>query len=424
MTCLVVALLTQAQSSEHEVQAGEAMPKAPPPRHTLDQRETRRCWVWTPARVTLRGGDSREGAMSGTADESEMTCRQLQAMAEPKRLELAFWGLAAQHQQQVNEASSAGRTQDFMQLAREYATGVRMDDQQGPGQERKAAPDFGRAAEAYRAAAESGSALAMYNLGILCIEGRGVPRDAVGGAALLSAAAEKNVSAAQYVLGTLHFKGEGVVRDQRKAFLLFSQAAAAGHLDANEALAECYFRGIGIPKNIKMALHFFGEYDRLIAAAAATSTFETIPIATCGDSEGAGAEHAASQGRKSEIAASRERERARARANMRVCEKQESRLAKTVIVAEEQDGGGGGGGGDLGVCSDSSRGVGSGGDELHVQEDAFGFTSSADPVEDAEREGGSDVTHTHMRQQVASPDEPGVQQVDCARLLHEMQQAG
>jgi hypothetical protein len=28
--------------------------------------------------------------MSGTADESEMTCRQLQAMAEPKRLSWHF----------------------------------------------------------------------------------------------------------------------------------------------------------------------------------------------------------------------------------------------------------------------------------------------------------------------------------------------
>ena len=385
--------------------------------------------MWAPARVNLRGGDSRVDAMSAAADESERTIRQLQAMTEPKRLELAFLGLAAQHQQQVNEASSAGRTQDFMQLAREYATGVRIDDQQGPGQERKAAPDFGRAAEAYRAAAELGSALAMYNLGILCIEGRGVPRDAVGGAALLNAAAEKNVSAAQYVLGTLHFKGEGVVRDQRKAFLLFSHAAAAGHMDANEALAECYFRGIGTPKNIKMALYFFGEYDRLSAEAAATSTFETIPIATCGDSEGAGAEHSASQGRPSQIAAFRERERERERermracANMRVCEKQESRLAKTVIVAEGEDGGGGGGGGDLGVCSDKSRG-GSGGGEWHLQDDAFGFTSSADPLEDAEREGGSEVTHTHLCQQVASRGEPGAQQVDCAKLLHEMQHAG
>ena len=341
MTCLLVALLTPAQSSEHEAQAWEAMSKAPPPRHAQHQRETRRCWVWAPARVTLRGGDSREDAMSGAADESERTSRQLKAMAEPKRLELAFWGLAAQLQQQVNEASSASRTQDFMLLAREYATGVRIDDQQGPGQESKAGPDFGRAAEAYRAAAESGSALAMYNLGILCIEGRGVPRDAVGGAALLSAAAEKNVSAAQYVLGTLHFKGEGVVRDQRKAFILFSQAAAAGHLDANEALAECYFRGIGIPKNIKMALHFFGEYDRLSAEAAATSTLETIPITTCGDSEGAGAEHAASQGRKSEIAASRARERERERAD--AVTRQHACLRKTGVEACKDSYCGGGG---------------------------------------------------------------------------------
>jgi hypothetical protein len=303
-----------------------------------------------------------------------------------------------------------------MQLAREYAKGVRMGDQQS--QERKGAPDFGRAAEAYQAAADGGSALAMYNLGVLCIEGRGVPRDVVGGAALLSAAAAKNVSAAQYVLGTLHFKGEGVVRDQRKAFLLFSQAAAAGHLDANEALAECYFRGIGIPKNIKMALHFFGEYDRLSAEVAASPAFETIPLASCGDGEDDLVE--ASQGKQREIAAMR------VRANMRACEREQSRRAKTVTVAEGEGGGAGASGGVRGDGDRRLESDASGTDQgLHLQDDEFGYSSSDEPLEDTARDGEGDITGTRSHPGVVGEDDldgPIAQRVDCAKLLLEMQQ--
>ena len=155
---------------------------------------------------------------------------------------------------------------DYMQLARDYVMGPR--EAAGAvglhitGEVSSGGPDYVRAAEAYRQAAAEGNPLALYNLGVLHIEGLGVEHDAAEGASLLSAAADGNVTAAQYLLATLHFKGEGVAKDQREAFVLFSQAAASGHVDALEALAECYYQGIGVPRNIAMAMHFFDEFHR------------------------------------------------------------------------------------------------------------------------------------------------------------------
>ena len=168
---------------------------------------------------------------------------------------------------------------DYMALAHKYVLGLHgvgaedsREEKAGGdlrvsgASEARGMPDFELAAEAYRKAAVQGNALALYNLGVLYLEGSGVTRDVVQSASLLSAAAARNVSAAQYLLGTLHVKGEGVQRDPQKAFVLFSEAAAAGHIDATEAVAECYFRGLGIPRHMRMAAHFFAEFDRLTEA--------------------------------------------------------------------------------------------------------------------------------------------------------------
>ena len=127
--------------------------------------------------------------------------------------------------QKLKDSGGSAAHIDYMRLARDYATGEHeyaaavglpvTEKVHGGG------PDYTRAADAYRQAAACGNPLALYNLGVLHIEGLGVQHDNAQGASLLSAAADRNVTAAQYLLATLHFKGEGVAKDQRKAFVLF-----------------------------------------------------------------------------------------------------------------------------------------------------------------------------------------------------------
>ena len=240
------------------------LPRAAKAPQTSQEEVTRRailgCWV-----VLQHGNGSQ-------SSETPMDC-------EPSGISTGMNGQPGGH------GGGSAEPIDYMQLARDYVSGPR--EAAGAvglhitGEVSSGGPDYVRAAEAYRQAAAEGNPLALYNLGVLHIEGLGVEHDAAEGASLLSAAADGNVTAAQYLLATLHFKGEGVAKDQREAFVLFSQAAASGHVDALEALAECYYQGIGVPRNIAMAMHFFDEFDRRSQEPEGSGAFtETIELAS------------------------------------------------------------------------------------------------------------------------------------------------
>ena len=126
---------------------------------------------------------------------------------------------------------------DYMALAYKYVLGLHgvgaedsREEKAGGdltvsgASEARGMPDFELAAEAYRKAAVQGNALALYNLGVLYLEGSGDERRGTerlvtqrGGAQCLGGAT---------LLGTLHV-GARVHRDHKRP-LSSSRAAAAG----------------------------------------------------------------------------------------------------------------------------------------------------------------------------------------------------
>ena len=64
-----------------------------------------------------------------------------------------------------------------------------------------------------QASADQGNAEGLAVLGLLTVQGRGLPADAVAGAALIRQAAERGNRMAQYSMATLNFRGLGLPND-------------------------------------------------------------------------------------------------------------------------------------------------------------------------------------------------------------------
>jgi hypothetical protein len=84
--------------------------------------------------------------------------------------------------------------------------------------------------------AEQGYADAQFNLGLMYINGEGVPQDIPHAVELFQKAAEQGHVDAQNNLGAMYFTGEGVTRDEKKAIEWFEKAAAQGNEDARANL--------------------------------------------------------------------------------------------------------------------------------------------------------------------------------------------
>jgi localization factor PodJL len=91
--------------------------------------------------------------------------------------------------------------------------------------------------EALAEAARKGDPLAMFEIGAVYTEGRGVKADLAQAAKWYQHAADAGVIPAEYRLASLYEKGTGVARDLKKARALYQQAAEKGNASAMHNLA-------------------------------------------------------------------------------------------------------------------------------------------------------------------------------------------
>ncbi|PJI85177.1 TPR repeat protein [Yoonia maricola] len=110
--------------------------------------------------------------------------------------------------------------------------------------------DYARALECYRAALEKGnSPRAVTNIGLMYLNGHGVPKDVEHGIELLREAAETGHPNAMMVLGAT-LGGRGKTEDENtEARDWLQRAANAGNVRAMSFLAEAFRYGVGIPSH-------------------------------------------------------------------------------------------------------------------------------------------------------------------------------
>jgi TPR repeat protein len=90
---------------------------------------------------------------------------------------------------------------------------------------------------------------AQFNLGLLYLDSKGVPKDAVQAANWFMKAAEQGISKAQFNLGVMYSNGDGVPKDHVQAAGWHRKAAERGQVNAQFVLGWMYADGDGVPKH-------------------------------------------------------------------------------------------------------------------------------------------------------------------------------
>jgi TPR repeat protein len=154
--------------------------------------------------------------------------------------------------------------------------------------------NFTEAIQWIRKAAEQGHALAQNNLGVIFMQGRGVPQDDAEAAKWLRKGAEQGYLVAQYTLGSLFLKkpdsesqveaiqwlrmaaeqdyflaqydlGTVLVHrenadDAKEAFQWLNKSAEQGFMLAQLNLGNCYMNGVGVKQDTNAAIRLFQKF--------------------------------------------------------------------------------------------------------------------------------------------------------------------
>src|SRR5208282_4303329 len=89
--------------------------------------------------------------------------------------------------------------------------------------------DYVGAAKEWRPLAEAGDPVAQFNLGLLYLDGHGVPQSPAEAANWFRRAAEQDYVQAQHNLGAMYGSGQGVKRDLIQAYKWLNICAAKGN---------------------------------------------------------------------------------------------------------------------------------------------------------------------------------------------------
>jgi TPR repeat protein len=101
--------------------------------------------------------------------------------------------------------------------------------------------DYVTAAKEWRPEADDGDAPCQYNVGLLYLDGHGVPQDHAEAAKWFKRSAEQGYTEAQHELGAMYASGLGLKRDYVQAFKWMNICAAKGNhgcIDQRDLIAK------------------------------------------------------------------------------------------------------------------------------------------------------------------------------------------
>jgi uncharacterized protein len=109
--------------------------------------------------------------------------------------------------------------------------------------------DYATAVRLYKPLADQGDAHSQYNLGVMYVNGQGVPKDDTQAMKWYRLAADQGDASAQYNLGLMYDYGTGVPKDYAQAMKWYRLAADQGDASAQHNLGFMYANGTGGPKD-------------------------------------------------------------------------------------------------------------------------------------------------------------------------------
>lgn len=210
---------------------------------------------------TVHEQDERETKVTNQAAKSTAECESLeQAFQNFEKVCQRYTAtgkgvMASQEVQQGNmksaavlwkEASELGNAKSRFNLGVCYEAGIGVKK------------DLEQAVRLYTMAAEDLHPQAMYNLGLMYLEGTAhTPKDTHKGLKLLSTAADFGLPEAQCYLG-VYYTGEQT-ENEKKAVHYLTLAANQQNAEAQYFLGLCYQHGYGVDENLCKASHLFSK---------------------------------------------------------------------------------------------------------------------------------------------------------------------
>jgi hypothetical protein len=113
--------------------------------------------------------------------------------------------------------------------------------------------DYRTAFPGFKKLAEQGYANVQFNLGLMYLNGLGIPKDYQQAAAWFREAAEQGNALAQNNMGLMYEGDRGVPKDEQQAAAWYRKAAEQGYVEAQYNLGMLYGKGVGIPQDYQEA---------------------------------------------------------------------------------------------------------------------------------------------------------------------------
>lgn len=117
--------------------------------------------------------------------------------------------------------------------------------------------DYAEALRLDQPLAEQGNSLAEFMLGLLYMEGNGVPKDDARAFAWCRKSADQGYAPAEHAVGLLYSAGQGVAHNEAEAAAWFRKAAEQGVAGAQAELGGRYATGNGVPKDSAQAASWY-----------------------------------------------------------------------------------------------------------------------------------------------------------------------
>lgn len=133
--------------------------------------------------------------------------------------------------------------------------------------------DYAGAMKLYQSAALGGNAYAMYSIGLIYFDGKGVDRSYVQALKWYKQAADKGYPQAQHAYGAMQEQGQGVKKNFPEAVKYYTMAADQGYTLSQNALGVLYTTGAeGVMPDTAQAYKWFtlaGKEDASAGSRAA-----------------------------------------------------------------------------------------------------------------------------------------------------------
>lgn len=119
-------------------------------------------------------------------------------------------------------------------------------------------PEYERAMEWYKKAAEHGESTSACSVGEMYLKGEGVQKDESKAFEWFQKAVDMGSVYGQYLLGKCYMEGTGVAKDIAKGIALYTESAEFGS-NAQYALGLCYLEGNGVKKDVNKGISYLEQ---------------------------------------------------------------------------------------------------------------------------------------------------------------------